>query len=93
MTHTPLPWTAIESQDSGLWYIETVAEEPILLASMIGSLPNAENEANARLIVRAVNSHPALLAVCKEIAEHGTDDWDARMITLHAAITLAKGGA
>ena len=32
-----------------------------------------------------------LLAVCQEIAEHGTDDWDARMKTLRAAIAKAEG--
>ncbi len=34
-----------------------------------------------------------LLAACEEIAEHGTDDWDARMKTVLAAIAKAKGGA
>lgn len=31
-----------------------------------------------------------LLAVCQEIAEHGTDDWDARMLTLRTAIAKAE---
>lgn len=39
----------------------------------------------------ALAAAPDLLAVCQEIAEHGTDDWDARMKTLRAAIAKAEG--
>ena len=48
-----------------------------------------ELEPVARLIAAA----PELLAVCEEIAEHETDDWEARMVTLRAAIAKAKGEA
>jgi hypothetical protein len=45
--------------------------------------------ANGNLIAAA----PDLLAVCEEIIEHETDDWDARMRTIRAAVAKAKGGA
>lgn len=32
---------------------------------------------------------PDLLAVCQEIIEHETDDWEARMQTLRAAVAKA----
>lgn len=38
---------------------------------------------------RAVNEHAEMLAVLLEITEHGTDDWDARMKTVRAAIAKA----
>lgn len=46
---------------------------------------DAEGKANAALIAAA----PDLLAVLQEIDEHGTDDWQARLKTVRAAIAAA----
>lgn len=36
---------------------------------------------------------PDLYVVCKEIEEHGTDDWEARMKTLRAALRKAHSAS
>ena len=67
--------------------------------------PVAECKANARLIVRSVNSHDALVKALAKIAEHmnadneqsyRADDPEGAMDTVYelavAALRLAKGG-
>lgn len=96
--HTPGPWQAWNTHGSHImknWRVGSRGVTPGIVTPVCtldgaGVVDSSDEEvANARLIAAA----PALLAVCQEIAEHGTDDWDARMRTLRAAIALAEGGA
>lgn len=50
-----------------------------------GATSYMPDEATAKAMAAA----PDLLAVCQEINEHGTDDWEARMKTLRAALAEA----
>ena len=75
--HTPGPWQ--------IKCGAIVGKSGVNVAGASIAPPYDEFAANARLIAAA----PDLLAVCMEILEHGTDDWDARMKTLRAAIARA----
>lgn len=88
--HTPGPWTIERPFGEPGVYIQCPTSA--LVAKCYEPDPNTFNvdrrcsiDANARLIAAA----PALAAVCLEIREHGTDDWDARMKTLRAALAAA----
>lgn len=92
--HTPGPWhksdTDILNPDRVFGIIahddcEGPDGDATQVVAEVCDGPTAEADAN--LIAAA----PDMYAVCKEIAEHGTDDWDARMRTLLAAIRKARG--
>lgn len=55
--HTPLPWRAVYSDEDGKW----------LIRSDFYTVAADLDEADAALIVRAVNSHARLLDACKRI--------------------------
>ena len=80
----------VESADStGAGYPSIRSRGPLggsIVADVYG---NADDGSDAESMARLFAASPSLLAVCQEIAEHGTDDWEARMRTLHAAIALA----
>jgi hypothetical protein len=59
MNHTKLPWKVDETS----WYIQIIDYDGIYV-STVDSINNPE--ANAELIVRAVNNHERLLEGCKE---------------------------
>jgi hypothetical protein len=92
-THTPGPWMAYNSDNGRIlkhWRIrgDCVRNDPPFAVVDSGGKMLPEYEAaNARLMAAA----PALLAACEEIIEHETDDWDARMRTIRAAVAAAKG--
>jgi len=98
--HTPGPWHVVAAADpierticfTFGGFPESSSTGPIATTNTSSYSDELRHDvacANARLIAAA----PDLLAVCKEIAEHGTEDWEARMRTLSAAIARAEGGA
>ena len=50
-----------------------------------------ESAANAALIVRAVNSHEALVAALRDLLD-GSEPWDVRATQARAALALAEQG-
>ena len=112
--HTALPWVAIGSHESegfGCYWIEAQPSSmPRGFTKEVATVTGpqgGEQEANAAMIVRAVNSHHAMLEALEEV----TDDLEAEieakrgsvlertterdLISVrkaHAAIRLAKGG-
>lgn len=61
---TPTPWAIVARGYSDAAYIKIGAEDESEFACELGA-----NEANAALIVRAVNEHAALLAVAEAAKE------------------------
>jgi hypothetical protein len=88
--HTPGPWRASKSPKDG-WFI--VDRDDHLAHNLLYGLPDAELEANARLMAAA----PELLALCREALaavealdeEYPSDDRLAARIA--AAIAKAEG--
>lgn len=66
-THTPTPWMADGPMVSKAGTLICVADCEDLAKDM----PDEEAEANAAFIVRACNSHDALISVLKEYLEWG----------------------
>jgi hypothetical protein len=62
-THTPTPWTVEEGTQPHTLAIVNDYESKTISVAMHD---NAEDKANAAYIVRAVNSHEALLEIAKE---------------------------
>ena len=89
-SYTPDAAMFVESADStGAGFPSVRSRGPLggqIIADVYG---NADDGRDAESIARLFAASPSLLAVCQEIAEHGTDDWDARMRTLRAAVALA----
>ncbi len=86
-THTPLPWTFSP------WHIE---EGPSAVRAPAGHIvATTASDSDAQLIVRAVNSHEALVAALVKAREY-CDDGSALMDegdllpTIDAALTLAR---
>lgn len=52
---------------------------------------NGRDFANAALIVRAVNSHEAMVAALRDLLD-GSDPWDERATRARAALALAEQG-
>lgn len=69
--HTPGPWRAVAPIGPGNWAVqsERLNASGTFYVAVTGE--HAESEANARLIVTAVNSHAELLAICHEL-----DRWE-----------------
>ena len=105
--HTPLPWI-MEDECSYGWDIHAVDEDHTWVGdaknnhdNQLGFPPGKEGLANARLIIRACNSHYKLLEACKEIfnvlTEPGmmdVDEWKAwkrrAELMAHKAIALTE---
>ena len=98
--HTALPWDAIKHSDEAI----TIGRKGAFLAVakiVTAGLPIEAAEANAALIVRAVNSHHAMLEALEalttacEIAdnkEDRPDDIGGELLTkARAAIQLGRG--
>lgn len=69
-------------------------EQRPILYNNIGNLTNAEMNANAALIVRAVNSFDALVEACESALLEQVDDMGRKSEThvkLETALKLAKG--
>ena len=102
MTHTPGPWHLqrigealyVESNES---YMRVIAD--MQRAECVSVNERAMVEANAEFIVRACNSHDALLAACKwafsMLCSHpstgNSTDFNELREDLHAAIAAAEG--
>lgn len=105
---TPTPWTVDNPLSFAFGPPMPQPRDPMLhTANCIGECngPRARAEANARFIVRAVNSHAAMLAALKDAesalnaalsmveTDNGPPDWDALRkdrSKVRAAIKLAE---
>lgn len=82
---TPTPWIAskvMHVTDSGDLIVDVVAQEDgekVRVAQVYGGT-EGQSEANADMLVKAVNCHEDLLAACKEVV----DNWEAGDLA-HAA--------
>jgi glyoxylase-like metal-dependent hydrolase (beta-lactamase superfamily II) len=90
--HTPGHTTYRDAADRlRLQYICGVGYR-IILRDADGSVMLVADAIRDQKYAMLFDAAPDLLAACEEIVEHGTDDWDARMRTIRAAIARAKGG-
>lgn len=91
--HTPMPWEVANSL-SGKTYVTISHETPGMfrhqICEMIADIKVGDPEANAELIVRAVNSHEALLKAAK-LAETVLKGESIYLAELTEAIALAEG--
>lgn len=82
--HTPLPWHASRKSR----YISDINHKVIAEIAPLHAF-----EANAELIVRAVNSHEALVSALEDIVKHmernGMEDWPVAK-KARKALALAK---
>lgn len=70
--HASLPWKQMPLGDHGEINITDANGAPVAFTGVANALRNtAENEANAALIVRAVNNHQLLIDALKELLAHG----------------------
>ncbi len=67
-THTPLPWEVGERIGDGSPVVTYQARDIATVENYYG-----DGEANAELIVRAVNAHDDLLAACKALMKQIED--------------------
>ena len=86
--HTPGPWSVRASRNDEGYGLLICDEDQTILARMdtwLGPTPEAEMEANAAFIVRACNSHAALVDALQRMVHPmaGEDDMD------HASALLA----
>jgi len=107
MPHTPTPWNIGQYQRELDWYGNEVLvtgiyskQDGVKVAKVetwLGEEYKAESDANAELIVRAVNSHAALLEALKLTLMNAkapeATDWSAVVQRLERAIAQAEGGA
>ncbi len=64
--HSPTPWECgVAGEDPKLFLIGSA---PVFFGS-VNDCPYHDGEANARFIIRAVNSHDDLLAACKAMLD------------------------
>lgn len=86
--HTPTPWN-LDSDDLGMWI--NAECNPIPLAKMCTKNNAHIHEANAAFIIRAVNSHDALVGAVLELMTtakiHGASE--SEMETARAALEQA----
>ncbi|QUS39520.1 hypothetical protein RPMA_12260 [Tardiphaga alba] len=80
--HTPLPWVLDHSEPCrGRIYCEDATGS--IVASCVdfkwAPRPVAEQDANAALIVRAVNNHSGLMAVVTALAESSQSEATSRL--------------
>lgn len=89
---TPTPWKAIWNNDGSF---EITANDDRVVVAKRGQWPNNREQsiANAKLIVKAVNSHDALLSAAKDafVALPMTKHNELINAALKAAIALAEG--
>ena len=101
--HSPLPWRLEQCKDNGVWYLRQ-GDGPM---NIVNAMPmygyeGDDDEATA-FIVRALNSHDALLAALKRVVDEHTarevGRWRADRIVIpfdvlgavRAAIAAAEG--
>ena len=92
--HTLVPWMLSDSH--GLCVVSEKGVVADLEKSRTSAESSEESRANAEFIVRACNSHDALLAACKALMtrfEHTGEAWmdDPAMVQARAVIAKAEG--
>lgn len=85
--HTPLPWKVVPAPKGYVLIVDETDRKNIAQIST-NSRTEAENEANAALIVRAVNAHEGLVKALEEIRDISLDP-NARA-TAHAALKQSE---
>lgn len=78
--HTPTPWSVRASRNDEGYGLLICDEDQTILAGMdtwLGPTPEAEMEANAAFIVRACNSHAALVEALWKMMKLAADFEDA----------------
>lgn len=94
--HSPLPWRATRSdpaEGADVWWITAGSGNAATdIGTVAGGYPHALREANARLIVTAVNAHAELLAAAKRYLAADYEDNPALtpLQELQAAIAHAE---
>lgn len=103
--HTPLPWTLrFRSGSATSALIDTKMDNSILEISAATSEGRLDFDANAKLVVRAVNSHAQLVAATDALGELieamegiiGLDDYQQKSLQIgramfhQAALALSK---
>ena len=78
--HTPTPWSVRAARNDEGYGLLICDEDQTILAGMdtwLGPTPEAEMEANAAFIVRACNSHAALVEALRKMMKLVADFEDA----------------
>ena len=86
--HTP-PWVADPIDDANGFTTIRIADGSLNGNTEEQPIATVYDEENATFIVRAVNSHYELLAICKDILERGYEM--SQQTALKAAIAKAEG--
>lgn len=94
--HTPTPWRQWTSMNDGSINISNEHKEYVALLGTPGEVEAARIQADAALIVRAVNSYEAMkeaLALILDDYTHGAwfPDSDELIPTIRRALALADG--
>ena len=74
MKHTPTPWYA-SADGNGGEHIQSAAINENNYVARVDAM-DEQGFANADLIVKAVNSHDALVAACEAMRDSGMFDWE-----------------
>lgn len=100
--HTPTPWTCQLGDNKfmdkfGQNIIKSGDEWVALVCDFNRHGRDAERDANATLVIRAVNSHAALVVALRTMLAHADDACGSCLHESHdkarAALALAEGGA
>ena len=83
---TPRPWTT--DMGNNVW---SCVYKGTLIAEMAPGHDHEVEDANAELIVRAVNSHDAMLTSLKELLARDPGLWTPAIERARAAIRIAEG--
>lgn len=86
--HTPTPWQLKNLEGSDLPFIVSTTQSSYAVADTgLGSVSSAEAWANAAFIVRAVNSHEALVEALQDVLDLAEDlDGDTQNLTVTMSI-------
>ena len=96
---TPRPWTCCADDYKALIEAGVYGADGIRIATMVAPLRSIDKAANARFIVRCVNSHQALVDALKGTLEiltgrvlgHAWGNCD-KVLKAKAALKLSEGG-
>ena len=91
--HTPTPWSVRASRNDEGYGLLICDEDQTILAGMdtwLGPTPEAEMEANAAFIVRACNSHAALVEALETLLNCPDLNMDSLEIETEGAIDQAR---
>lgn len=114
-THTPMPWRIVKDAQGSMglmhptksgvavaWFSSTFSPANGYVGEAEHEIGRPEREANIQFIVRACNSHDALLAACRKqiirgcgcyaVADPDYHSDECAIPQLRAAITLAEKG-